>query len=96
MSFIIVAEMLSHSLNQRLSTWWEGRDNPGELRCMQLLSPVSTSMAAALGLILAATAWDSATPLSLLCFPSRYNNEPRFLFVQLLVSTKSFFSLPSN
>jgi len=30
-----VVEMLSHSLNQWLSTWWEGRANPEELRCMQ-------------------------------------------------------------
>ena len=27
--------MLSHSLNQWLSTWWEGRASPGELRCVQ-------------------------------------------------------------
>ena len=24
-----------HSLKQWLSTWWKGRSNPGELRCMQ-------------------------------------------------------------
>lgn len=64
---------------------------------MQLLSLVSTSMAAALGFIPIAAAWDSATPLSLLCIvSSQYNNELRFLFVQLLVSIKSFFSTPSN
>ena len=30
-----VMAMLSHGLKQWLSTWWEGRANPGELRCMQ-------------------------------------------------------------
>ena len=30
-----VVDMLSHGLKQWLSTWWEGRANPGELRCMQ-------------------------------------------------------------
>jgi len=28
-------EMVRHGLKQWLSTWWEGRANPGELRCMQ-------------------------------------------------------------
>ena len=28
-------KILSHSLNQRLSTWWEGRASPAELRCVQ-------------------------------------------------------------
>ena len=32
---IWVAEVPSHGLKQWLSTWWEGRANPGELRCMQ-------------------------------------------------------------
>jgi len=30
-----VVEMLSHSLKLWWSTWWEGRANPEELRCMQ-------------------------------------------------------------
>ena len=30
-----IAEMLSHGMNQWLSTCWEGRANPGELRYMQ-------------------------------------------------------------
>jgi len=29
-----VVDMLRHGLNQWLSTWWEGRANPVELRCM--------------------------------------------------------------
>ena len=27
--------MLNHCLKEWLSTWWEGRASPGELRCMQ-------------------------------------------------------------
>ena len=34
----VVAEMWSHGLKQWLSTWWEGRASPGELRCMQCSS----------------------------------------------------------
>jgi len=30
-----IVEMLNHGLKQWLSTWWEGRANPGELRCIQ-------------------------------------------------------------
>ena len=30
-----VAEILSQGLKQSLSTWWEGRANPVELKCMQ-------------------------------------------------------------
>ena len=30
-----IMEMLSHSLNQWLNTGWEGRANPGGLRCKQ-------------------------------------------------------------
>ena len=30
-----VVKMLSHGLSQWLSTWWEGRANPIELRCLQ-------------------------------------------------------------
>ena len=33
--FTPVVEVLSHGLKQWLSTWWEGRANPGELRCKQ-------------------------------------------------------------
>jgi len=31
-----IMEMLSHSLDQRLSTWWEGRANPGQPRGAQV------------------------------------------------------------
>jgi len=34
-SFSVVVEMLSDGLKQWLNTWWEGRANPGELRCKQ-------------------------------------------------------------
>ena len=34
-STALVVEMLSHGLKQRLSTRWECRANPQELRCMQ-------------------------------------------------------------
>ena len=33
--FVAVAEMLSRGMKQWLSTWWEGRAKPGELRCMR-------------------------------------------------------------
>jgi len=32
---LLVVGMLSHSLKQWPSIWWEGRANPGKLRCMQ-------------------------------------------------------------
>lgn len=60
---------------------------------MQLLSLVSTSMATTLGFILIAAAWDSATPLSLLCFPSQHNNELRFFLFSYLFPPKAFLVL---
>jgi len=33
--FELIAELLSHGLKQWLSTWWQGRAKPGELRYMQ-------------------------------------------------------------